>query len=454
MRFLLFIVVSFLYLVPPAPAQQRVCIDSIIFEGNHRTQASFMERELNFAPGQCVPADSLPQLLKVAEQRLFNTQLFNQATADTFITNGRYGVRFTVKERFPIFPKPNLEFADRNFNVWWTEQHRKLNRLNVGLTLQHNNVNGRRDILSVGAQVGYTQKFLLSYERPFIDARKQHGLGGSIQYLQNLEISYITDSNKLRFARFETRPALRLAEAAIWYTYRPQFATRHDLKNTLQRYSLHDSIATQLNPAYLGNGRTSATVLNLEYRMEHNKVDNWNYPLKGYRFIGIAAYQQMMKGPGMPSLHLQYDYYYNPLPKWYLSSISRARMAFNTDVPYIFQRNMGYDYDVMRGYEYFVMDGSFFALTRANIKRTLIDRNIKLPIKYFQVVPVRVYAKIFGDAGYTYRKDAGNQYLNNKFLYSYGIGLDIVTLYDIKIRLEYAFNREGLKDLYIHKSGE
>jgi len=108
----------------------------------------------------------------------------------------------------------------------------------------------------------------------------------------------------------------------------------------------------------------------------------------------------------------------------------------------------------MRGYEYFVMDGSLFALTRANIKRTLIDRNIKLPIKYFQVVPIRVYAKVFADAGYTYRKDIGSQYLNNKFLYSYGIGLDIVTLYDIKIRLEYTFNREGLKDLYIHKSGE
>ncbi|MNS22787.1 Outer membrane protein assembly factor BamA [compost metagenome] len=453
-RFLLYFTVCLLLLVSPAPAQQRVCIDSIIFEGNHRTQASFMERELNFSQGQCLPADSLPHLLKIAEQRLFNTQLFNQATADTFTTEGRYVVRFTVKERFPIFPKPNLEFADRNFNVWWTEQHRKLNRLNVGLTLLHNNVNGRRDILSVGAQIGYTKKFLLSYERPFIDARKQHGLGASVQYLQNLEVSYITDSNKLHFARFETQPALQLAEAAVWYTYRPQFATRHILKTTIQQYSIHDSIASLLNPDYLGNSRKSATVLNLEYRLEHNKVDNWNYPLKGSRFIGIAAYQQVLKGAGMPSLHLQYDYYHSPFPKWYISSINRGRIAFNREVPYIFQRNMGYDYDVMRGYEYFVMDGSLFALTRANIKRTLIDRNIKLPIKYFQVVPIRVYAKVFADAGYTYRKDIGSQYLNNKFLYSYGIGLDIVTLYDIKIRLEYTFNREGLKDLYIHKSGE
>lgn len=413
-----------------------------------------MERELNFSAGQCFPVDSLQNILTIASQRLFNTQLFNHVIVDTLQRGGKNMVRGTVKERFPIFPKPNLEFADRNFNVWWTEQHHKLNRLNAGLTLLHNNVNGRRDILSIGAQVGYTQKFLLSYERPFIDARKQHGLGGSVQYLQNLELSYHTDSNKLRFIHFESRPALRLFEGALWYTYRPAFATRHQFKTSIQQYQIHDSIARLYNPEYLGAGRSSATVLSWEYRLEHNQVDNWNYPLTGSRFIGIAAYQQMIKGPGMPSLHLQYDYYGNPFPKWYYASVSRARIAFKQDVPYIFQRNMGYDYDVMRGYEYFVMDGRFFALSRINLKRTLIDRSIKLPIKYFQVIPVRVYAKTFADVGYTYRKDIGSQFLNNKFLYSYGIGLDIVTLYDIKIRLEYTINREGLKDLYIHKSGE
>jgi hypothetical protein len=32
--------------------------------------------------------------------------------------------------------------------------------------------------------------------------------------------------------------------------------------------------------------------------------------------------------------------------------------------------------------------------------------------------------------------------------------LDIVTLYDIRIRLEYTFNDNGDRALYLHKSGE
>ncbi|RQO31097.1 hypothetical protein DBR32_10355 [Taibaiella sp. KBW10] len=435
-------------------AQNLFCVDSIAFEGNHRSKASALLRDLNIAEGTCFAQDSLKAVLEVAEQRLFNTQLFNQVIADTQTVNGRNTVRFNLKERFPIFPKPNLEFADRNFNVWWTEQNRKLNRLNVGLTLLHNNVNGMREVLGVGAQVGYTQKFLLSYEKPFVDRKKQHGFGASVQYLQNLELSYQTEANKLRFIRFERQPALQLFEGALWYTYRPQFSTKHIFKTTLQQYRIHDSIANRYNPDYLGEGRKQATVLGLEYRMEWNKVDNWNYPLSGQRFIGIATYQQMLNGKGMPSMHLQYDWYKNPYPHWYVSAIGRARWALNQTVPYIFQRNLGYDYDVLRGYEYFVMDGSLFGLARLNVKRTLIHKNIKLPIRYFQVIPIRIYAKAFGDAGYTYQKEPGNNSLNNKFLYSYGIGLDIVTLYDIKIRLEYTINRQGLRDLYIHKSGE
>lgn len=435
-------------------AQDLFCVDSIVFAGNHRSKAAPLLRDLNFEKGTCFPKDSVANMLQIAEQRLFNTQLFNQVEADTLQINGLQTVRFNLKERFPIFPKPNLEFADRNFNVWWTEQGRKLNRLNVGLTLLHSNLNGMREVLGVGAQVGYTKKFLLSYEKPFVDRRRQHGFGASAQYLQNLELSYKTDANKLRFVRFEESPALQLFEGALWYTYRPRFETRHILKTTIQQYNIHDSIARFYNPAYLGNGRKQATVLGLEYRLELNKVDNWNYPLKGQRFIGIAAYQQMIGGAGMPSVHLQYDWYANPYPKWYLAAIGRARQAFNNEVPYIFQRNMGYDFDVLRGYEYFVMDGSFFGMGRFNVKRNLIHENIKLPIRYFQVIPIRIYAKVFGDAGYTYQQQPGNSSLNNKFLYSYGIGLDIVTLYDIKIRLEYTINRQGLKDLYIHKSGE
>jgi hypothetical protein len=100
------------------------------------------------------------------------------------------------------------------------------------------------------------------------------------------------------------------------------------------------------------------------------------------------------------------------------------------------------------------MDGSSFGLLRADLKRTLINEQIRLPVRYLEVVPVRVYAKLYGDAGISYNKYPHDDLLNNKGLFSGGFGIDIVTLYDIKIRVEYTFNSLHEKGLFLHKSGE
>ena len=42
------------------------------------------------------------------------------------------------------------------------------------------------------------------------------------------------------------------------------------------------------------------------------------------------------------------------------------------------------------------------------------------------------------------------QYLNNRLLYSGGFGIDILTLYDINLRIEYSFNQLGEKGLFLH----
>jgi hypothetical protein len=37
-------------------------------------------------------------------------------------------------------------------------------------------------------------------------------------------------------------------------------------------------------------------------------------------------------------------------------------------------------------------------------------------------------------------------------LYSAGLGLDIVTVYDISIRLEWSFNQIGQNGIYLHRN--
>ena len=69
--------------------------------------------------------------------------------------------------------------------------------------------------------------------------------------------------------------------------------------------------------------------------------------------------------------------------------------------------------------------------------------------KNYSKIPFTLYAKIYGDAGYAYSKR--QSMLGNKLQYSGGFGLDIVTLYDIAIKIEFSVNRLGNGGIYLHK---
>lgn len=428
----------------------------IIIKGKTRTHKAVILRELNVRPNDTIFLSQINELTKANTQRLYTISIFNEISISWPETGSADSINMliVVNDRFPVFPEGDLEFADRNFNVWWEEQHHNLRRINLGLTLTDNNFRGRRENLSVAGQVGYTQKIGISYSRPFIDKAQKQGFGASFFGLQNREIAYNTIDNKLAFYRDDNNYMLRRFDGAFWYTYRPKYAITHTLKFTWQHYWISKQAAS-INPEYLGNGLQEANNLWLQYRFEWNKVDNWNYPLTGQRFIGLADEKLLLPDHQFQSsLHLQFDRYDQPFDKWFTALIFRGRISAPFQQPYIFRQNLGYDQDYIRGFEYYVLDGAAFALGRVDIKRCLVNYNLRLPIRYFELIPIRVYAKVFGDIGTSYNKFPQQDFLNNRLLYSGGFGLDIVTLYDIKIRIEYTFNNLGEKGLFLHKSGE
>ena len=428
----------------------------IIIKGQTKTHRAVILRELNVQPGDTIYRAQTESLTQINTQRLYTISIFNEVSISWPPAGSADSIDMLimVKDRFPVFPKGDLEFADRNFNVWWLEKHHDLRRINLGLTLTDNNFRGRRENLSITGQAGYTQKIGISYSRPFIDKAQKHGIGVSFFGLQNREIAYNTINNKLAFERDDKDNLMRRFDAALWYSYRPEYAITHTLKFTWQHYWISRQVA-RINPEYLGNGIQEANNLWLQYRFEWNKVDNWNYPLTGERFIGFLDEKLLLPDHQFQSsLHLQFDRYDQPFDKWFTAFIFRGRISAPFDQPYIFRQNLGYEQDYMRGFEYYVLDGSAFALGRVDIKRCLVNYNIYLPVRYFELIPIKVYAKVFGDIGTSYNKFPEHDFLNNRWLYSAGFGLDIVTLYDIKVRIEYTFNNLGEKGLFLHKSGE
>jgi outer membrane protein assembly factor BamA len=440
-------------------------LEKILITGKRKTKDKIILRELNVKEGDCISniasenerEINLLTLSDFNRKRLMSLKLFNDVEITwTESATGGYWMNIKVIDRFPIIPDVNFEFADRNFNVWWTEQHHDLNRLNLGITLHDNNFRGNHEIVSVTGQLGYTQKIGLSYARPFVDKNQKHGFGASFFGLQNREIAYKTVANKLEFLRSDNNFMQRRFDASVWYTYRPKYATTHMALLAFHHYWISDTIA-QLNPDYLGNGHTEENILELKYRFEYNAVDNWEYPLTGHRFIGeLDNNWAIGNNTFQTAINLHFDKFYNPFPKWYLAFIFRSKVSFSQSQPWIFRRNLGYDFDYVRGYEYYVIDGSRFALGRVDLKRELLNKRIKLPIRYFEVIPIRIYAKAFADVGIgdnKYAKLDGDQ-LNNKGLYSCGFGIDLITLYDIKVRIEYTVNRLNEKGLYLHRNGE
>ena len=51
-----------------------------------------------------------------------------------------------------------------------------------------------------------------------------------------------------------------------------------------------------------------------------------------------------------------------------------------------------------------------------------------------------------------YNPTPGFNNLNNKMLFSGGVGLDIVTIYDVSIKLDWSFNQLGQNGIYLHRT--
>ena len=74
--------------------------------------------------------------------------------------------------------------------------------------------------------------------------------------------------------------------------------------------------------------------------------------------------------------------------------------------------------------------------------------------KAYTRVPFKFYIKGYADVGYVYNgaNSIANS-LNNKLMYTGGIGLDVVSIYDIVFRIEYSFNQFRQGGIFVHKPG-
>ncbi len=443
---------------------EAVYVDLVTVEGNKQTRTSIILRELTFAEGDTLPVATLAKTLELSENLVLNTGLFNEV-AIVFKrwegASGKVHIHVKVEEAWYLYPIPRFELADRNFNVWWVEQNRSLDRINYGLEFTHLNTTGRRDKFQIGAIFGYTQQLTLAYSLPYINARQTIGIGGEISYARNREVNYATLDNSQAFYNPDSSYVYRRLYSNLTLTLRPGLRTRHQFQLDYQQNHIAEEVALELNPDFFLGGRRMQRFFSLRYLYQFENRDVRFYPWSGSYF----SFELEKDGLGFFSdrnaltMRVRYDHHLPFSRRFSLGLSGNAQVGIiRQQQPYNDNRALGFNGNNIRGYEYYVVDGMDMLLIKTSLHFFLWDTNINfgklMPIPAFRRLPLRFYFSLNNDAGIAndpFLNEAVNP-LNGKWLWGGGLGLNIVIFYDKVFRVEYSVNQMGEAGLFLHTS--
>ncbi|HMI63327.1 MAG TPA: POTRA domain-containing protein [Puia sp.] len=434
---------------------QSVTIGNIFIQGNRKTKTYIVERELSFKKGDTVTLSQLVSAFRTAHDRLINTHLFNEVAIYVKDFSGyKVNVEIDVKERWYIFPVPYFKPVDRNFTAW-SQKHYSLSRVDYGGKFTHYNFTGRNDNLTAWLITGYARQFELFYNQPYADMSLKHGFGFGFNYIAQKELDVRTINNQQGFINSDTlayagRYLSQQLSFSARYFYRPRLKVRHVLNFTMVSTTI-DSAVTVWNPHYLDNDKRRIIYPQLTYTLNYTDVDYVSYPLKGIIFETSLTRRGINRDMNLWLLSTRLIRSW-PLAKklWFgIENINVLKGPLSQ--PFYNQTLIGYGDMYIRGLDRYVIDGTAGGIVRNTLFRELL--NFDIPVRNsvsHDHIPFRVYATAFSDYGYAYNRDFTNNSLVNRMLYTGGIGIDIVTFYDLSFKFDYSFNQLGQNGLFLH----
>jgi len=451
------------------PNTQNIRVDSgsvlkvmeIKVSGNKKTKTYIILREMLLKEGDTIRYARLSNVLSQSKSLVYNLNLFSEVNIESVLVNdSSMLLSVNVREKWFIYPIPQFQLTDRNFNEWVKVYHADFDRVVYGAKLVHYNVSGRGDQLKIYLINGFTRGITFSYSTPYSNPGLTEGFHVNAGFTQNQGTPFRTTyKNALVWYKpgGYVRNNIRLG---LGYSRKRGYYKRTSYAITYQYIDVGDSvISARYNPGYFNQPKPYQSLVDLSFAFQYSRTDNINYPLKG-RTYGVSVVKRGFQWNGstnMLGIAATYNLY-SPLFKkagifHSLQLTGRLKLPF--DQSYINLRNFGYGDVNLRGLEYYVIDGVAGALASYTVRKKLFGFKINVPFNIRQVpfIPFNFYAKSYTDAGYSYIKPALESRLNNRFLYSYGFGLDVISLYDVNVSFEYSFNQLGENGLFLHLKG-
>lgn len=440
---------------PPNSERNSFLVRNIYIEGNKKTRPSVILRELTFKTGDSYMLQDLVNKFEMARQQLMNTTLFHEVVVALKSFDGyNVDVLIRVRERWYLFPVPYIKPVDRNLNQWIVEQKADLSRVDYGIKLLYNNATGRNDKLRLWLINGYTKQVQFTYDRPYFDRKMRWGWSFGYSMGKNQEINYNTIDNKQVFLKADgyIRNFLRTNGEL---TYRKAIRTKHRFGIAYTVEGISDTVA-KLNPDYFLNERTKIRYPELYYLMTYYNLDYNPYPTKGYAAEISVSQKGFDKAMNAFQVAAKWSGTWPTSKKTFFNLNLFGTVKVPFEQPYYNRRLLGYNNIFMQGYEYYVVDGVAGGYLKAAFTRKIFNFSFNLP-GYKKMpplrVPVNIYGRIYGNTGYIYDPKPGENALANKMLYSSGIGLDIVTIYDFVLKLDWSFNQMGQNGVFFHRKG-
>ena len=429
-------------------------ITHILVVGNKTTKEKIILRELEFIVQDSLSNKELAAAIAQSKKNLLNTSLFNFAKIDVALSDSVHtNIIIQLTERWYIFPLPIFELDDNNFNTWW--RTKDISRINYGMHLTHYNFRGRKEKLILTAKYGFTERYRLRYEIPYLTSSQKLGLKINLAYNRRDEIAYNSLNNERLQYKDPDGDAYRNLSNSLTLTYRNKIFKTHSFTFNYTQNSVTDSVV-KLNEDFLQNKKNSLDYFQLSYQFNSDKRDSKNYPLKGSFWsasitqIGLGVFSEL----SLLNLNFQAKKFIELKPRLYMAGSIRALITPDNNQPYLLRNGLGYSSFAIRSYEYYVIDGQNIGLGKLQLRYQIIkprSMNLTGISERFGKFHYALYLGIFSD--FAYVDDQIGYSLNNlanEIQFGHGLGFDFVSYYDIVIRAEYSFNKFGESGLFLH----
>jgi outer membrane protein assembly factor BamA len=436
-----------------------VIIREIQLSGNEKTNAQVIFRELKFQTGDTVLLNELKNKIDESKKNLLNLPLFNFVDIlINFEDADAATIRVKLYERWYLWPQSGIYYADRNLSNWI--KNKDFSRINVGFGLVKYNFLGRNQKLSIYSLFGYDNEYLLNYENIFLDKKRKHATGFYFRYLQKKETVYTVLNNRSEQIKLNETPLLKSLKFSGKYVFRNNFSVYHTFILAYEKRSVSDSLL-YFNPYYLNeNSDKAIEYLSASYSFKRDLRNIRVFPTKGSLFEMTVKKNglNIFSEPDVSNFSVKLEISKYSLLNKRISIANHVTLNYKSERKHSFflSSAVGYESNI-RGYEYYVINGSDFFLTKHSLNFQLFPEHVfylkKIPYPKFNKLLIKMYFGIFVDAAYVKNTDIYYSKTNNFtncLLYSSGISLNLLSYYDVLLRVDYSVNHLKENGFYLH----